>query len=259
MMVRSFYGGLRVYEDNDPEDFLYQRGLTHGTISHGAQYLQPYRSNLPTTYFGPNSGAGLAVMNAGRSSPQRVGVIGLGVGVMAAYSRSGDYYRFYEIDPLVIHLAQTQFTFLKDAKAKVDVVLGDARLSLEREPSQNFDLLAVDAFSSDSVPVHLLTKEALALYFRHLKAAGVLCVQVSNRFLDLSPVVELSAKAIGKQALLIEDDSDEEFSSTSYVLVTGDRLFFERPIFRQRGIAPHRRPGLRTWTDDYSNLFRILK
>src|SRR5262249_28050591 len=149
---------------------------------------------LPTTYYGPNTGVGVAIRSKQKTGRAiRVGVIGLGTGTVAAYGRLGDYYRYYEINPLVLNLARTQFFFLPDCKAKLDVAMGDARLSLERELAQgspeNFDVLAVDAFSSDSIPVHLLTREAMLLYFRHLRDDGILAVHISNRYLNLQPVL----------------------------------------------------------------------
>src|SRR5262249_51887740 len=153
-----------------------------------------------------HSGVGRAIRQVQQSGPARVGVIGLGTGTLAVYGRAGDYFRFYEINPLVLRLARTQFTFLNDCKARLDAALGDARLSLEREAPENFDVLAVDAFSSDAIPVHLLTREAFELYFRHLKSSGVLAVHVSNKHLDLPPVVKLAAVAVGKEARLVDTD-----------------------------------------------------
>jgi spermidine synthase len=190
----------------------------------------------------------------------RVGVIGLGAGTLAAYGRAGDYFRFYEINPLVLRLANTQFTFLKLSKARLDVAMGDARLSLEREQPENFDVLAVDAFSSDAIPVHLLTREAFVLYFRHLKADGVLAVHVSNKHLDLRPVVKLAADSLQKDVRLVdtEDESNDVFGST-WMLVTACRGFFDKPLLRTAAMAVPRSGRVRLWTDDYSNLFRILK
>jgi spermidine synthase len=191
----------------------------------------------------------------------RVGVIGLGTGTLAAYGRPGDTYRFYDINPLVIDIARTQFRFVRESKAKVDTVLGDARLSLEREPPQNYDVLAVDAFSSDAIPVHLLTREAFELYFRHLQPGGVLAVHVSNRHLNLAPVVVLAAESLGKRAAVIENDDDDDnavFGST-WVVVSARQNFFDYR-FILTGTTPAKPiAGLRMWTDDYSNLFQILK
>ncbi len=174
--VRNFYGGLKVSDSGVGREA--ERTLTHGTINHGEQFLAPERRRLATTYYGPNTGVGLAIRSLDPDKPHRIGVIGLGAGTLAAYGRvgAGDRITFYEINPLVIQLARSQFTFLMDSQAKVDIVLGDARLSLERQDPQNYDVLAVDAFSSDSIPVHLLTVEAFQLYFRHLKPDGILAV-----------------------------------------------------------------------------------
>jgi SAM-dependent methyltransferase len=259
VMVRNFYGGLRVIDESSGDPGA-TRKLMHGTINHGEQFLSPALRERPTTYYGPQSGVALAIREAAAGLSERVGVIGLGTGTLASYGRPGDYYRFYEINPLVIRLANTEFTFLRGSKARVDVALGDARLSLEREPAQNFDVLAVDAFSGDSIPVHLLTEEAFALYSRHLKAGGVVAVHVSNKYLDLKPVVQRVAAALGNQARLVDTDDDEDdvFGAT-WILVSGRRDFFEKPPIRDASTALEGQKRLRAWTDDYSNLFQILK
>ena len=260
LMVRNFYGGLKVtdetaYDSDDPV-----RRLMHGTITHGDQYLNPKFQGRPTTYYGPNSGVGRAIRQNQESGPVRVGVIGLGTGTLAAYGRVGDYFRFYEINPLVLRLARTEFTFLKICKARLDVALGDARLSLEREPPENFNVLAVDAFSSDAIPVHLLTREAFVLYFRHLKPDGVLAVHVSNKHLDLTPVVKLAAASLRKDARLVDtEDEENDVFGSSWVLVTSSAGFFDRPLMRTAAVAVPLPQNMRMWTDDYSNLFRILK
>jgi len=259
--VRNFYGGLKVNDTTAENDDEPIRRLTHGTITHGEQYLNPKKQNRPTTYYGANSGVGRAIRQQQETGPVRVGVIGLGAGTLAAYGRAGDYWRFYEINPLVLWLANTQFTFLKNCKARVDVALGDARLSLEREPPEGFDVLAVDAFSSDAIPVHLLTREAFVLYFRHLKANGVLAVHVSNKHLDLEPVVKTAADSLQKQARVVDtddEDNDEVFGAT-WVLVTADGSFFGKPLLGKAAAVIHSPRHVRLWTDDYSNLFRILK
>ncbi len=193
LMARNFYGVLRVTDEVAPsvgtlkgdkqrpvdEDSRFRR-LTNGTISHGLQFLSPARRDQPTSYYSPNSGIGVALTAKAGHGPLRVGVIGLGVGTIAAYGQPGDEYTFYEINPLVVQIAQEDFRFLQDSRAHVSFELGDARLTLERHQSQRFDVLAVDAFSSDSIPVHLITLEAFELYFRHLKPDGLLAVHVSN-------------------------------------------------------------------------------
>jgi hypothetical protein len=260
VMARNFYGGLRVTDATADDSDEPVRRLTHGTITHGEQYLNPKFAGRPTTYYGRNSGVGRAIRQIQESGPVRVGVIGLGTGTLAAYGRAGDYFRFYEINPLVLRLAKTQFTYLQLCKAHVDVALGDARLSLEREQPENFDVIAVDAFSSDAIPIHLLTREAFVLYFRHLKETGVLAVHVSNKHLDLTPVVKLAAVSLQKDVRLVdtEDEPDDVFGST-WMLVTGAPNYFQQPLMRTAAIAVPRSDSVRLWTDDYSNLFRILK
>jgi hypothetical protein len=260
LMVRNFYGGLRVTDSGDLGKGDAKRTLVHGTVTHGLQMLAPELRRRPTTYYGKQSGVGLAIENCRRSG-ERVGVIGLGVGTLASYGRPGDYYRFYEINPLVIQVARREFSYLNDCPAKLDVVLGDARLSLEREPRQNFDVLAVDAFSSDSIPVHLLTREAFSLYFGHLKREGVLAVHISNTHLDLAPVVQSLAAALHKEALLFdtEDDDAQETYGATWVLLAGQPEVLRNPAFQHTGSPLKPRPGLRLWTDDYSNLFQILR
>jgi spermidine synthase len=267
LMVRNFYGGLKVHDSGPLTDLDSTRGLTHGTINHGEQFLNPARTAKPTTYYGPDTGVGLAVRSKQATGPVRLGVIGLGTGTMAAYGRAGDYIRFYEINPLVYRMSvpadpdvPPQFTFVRRSQAIVDVAMGDARLSLEREAPQNFDVLAVDAFSSDSIPVHLLTKEAMALYFRHLKPDGILAVHISNRYLDLEPVVEGESRALNKVARVVDTDdvTEEDVFAATWVLVTSPQTGFA-PLVEDASNAAKATRKVRTWTDDYSNLFQILK
>ena len=259
--VRNFYGALRVRDSGDPSQFDATRTLTHGTINHGEQLLFPARKDLPTTYYGPNTGVGVAIREKQKKGAIRVGVIGLGTGTIAAYGRLGDYYRFYEINPLVKRLATSEFTFVPDSKAKVEVAMGDARLSLEREANENFDVLAVDAFSSDSIPVHLLTKEAMELYYRHLKKPdGILAVHISNRFLDLQPVLagETGATRMEARTVDTEDDESQDVFGATWVLITFPAPGFDNAELN--GSTPiETKRTVRLWTDDYSNLFRILK
>ena len=260
LTVRNFYGALKVRDNGPASDLNATRTLTHGTINHGEQFLNPARRDLPTTYYGPNTGIGVAIREKGKTKALRVGVIGLGTGTLAAYGRQGDYFRFYEINPLVLKIARTEFTFLGDCKAKLDVAMGDARLSLEREAPEHFDVLAVDAFSSDSIPVHLLTREAMQVYFRHLNPDGVLAVHVSNRYLDLAPVVAGEARASGKLARLVDtddDDSQDVFGATWVLLTAPATGFGKEELSSSSEIKSTRH--VRLWTDDYSNLFQILR
>jgi SAM-dependent methyltransferase len=260
LSVRNFYGALRVRDSQPPTDFDATRTLTHGTINHGEQFLNPARRDLPTTYYGPNTGVGVAIQEKQKIGAIRVGVIGLGTGTISAYGRLGDYYRFYEINPLVLRLAHTEFTFVPDCKAKLDVAMGDARLSLEREQPENFDVLAVDAFSSDSIPVHLLTLEAMGVFYRHLKPDGILAVHISNRYLDLEPVLDGLTKATGKVARVVdtEDDPTQDVFGATWILVTSPASGFSESVISRSAEIESRRT-VRLWTDDYSNLFQILK
>jgi len=259
LRVRNFYAALRVKQFSNWLKEPY-RTLYHGKIEHGAQYVNPPASLLPTTYYGPDSGAGRA-LNQCCDGWKRVGVIGLGAGTLAAYGQPGDYFRFYDINPQVLKIAQTSFSYLRNAQAKVDVIMGDARLSLESEPPQNFDVLAVDAFSGDAIPVHLLTKEAMALYARHLKPDGILAIHTSNTFLNLPPVVQLLADDAGYSTRMItnEDNHRKLIDASDWVLVTRNKQFLEQldsSTFMEPIEMP---PHLRLWTDDYNNLFRILR
>jgi len=260
---RSFYGVLRVKEYGIIGEESHMRRLVHGAIMHGEQYLHESQRNKPTTYYYPESGVGAAIASVGER-PARVGVIGLGAGTIATYGRPGDVYRFYEIDERVIEVAMREFTYLRDSKAKIELSLGDARLALEREKGQRFDVLAVDAFSSDAIPVHLITREALGVYLKHLAPDGIVAFHVSNRFLDLIPVVARLALEHGAHVMLVRDDPDEEEdpkrSRTDWVLVSRDPAAFKRPEIAERNPEEiEDRTDWRTWTDDYSNLIQILK
>jgi len=262
LSLRNFYGVLRVRDISESEEDTAVRRLIHGTINHGEQLMDPKRRDQPTTYYGPYSGLGRGLDFLQKRGPVRVAVIGLGAGVTASYCRAGDVFRFYDINPLALSIASTWFTFLRDCKADHQVLLGDARLTLEAQTGQQYDLMAIDAFSSDAIPVHLLTREAFTLYFRHLKPNGILAVHVSNRYLDLIPVVSRNARDFGKAAVDVDDEDEEEdyFSNSDWVLVASDPAMFRDPAFKSSSVKPATyRANLRPWTDDYSNLFQILK
>jgi SAM-dependent methyltransferase len=261
MMLRNFYSVVRTRDDTTPVRF---RSMVHGGIVHGGQLLDPELRFHPSSYFGPTSGYGRLFASL-PDRPRRVGVIGLGAGSMVAYARAGDTFRFYEINPQVLELARREFTFLTDSPATVEVVLGDGRLSLEREPGHQFDVLAMDAFSGDSIPMHLLTREAMAIYLRHLKPGGVLAFQATNRFIDIAPVVASLAQEHGLTAVLISDapqsteGADYWLSGTDQILVTSDRALLESEQIRSVGKTLVPPPDFRVWTDDYNNLWRVLK
>ncbi len=261
LMMRNFYSAVLTRDDPAPVPF---RSLVHGGIIHGGQLLDSELRFEPSSYFGPNSGYGRLFASL-PDRPRRVGVIGLGAGSLVAHAREGDTFRFYEINPQVVELARREFTFLGESPATVEVALGDGRLSLEREPSQNFDVLAMDAFSGDSIPMHLLTREAMAIYMRHLAADGVLAFQATNRFIDIAPVVAGLAAEYGLTAVLISDTPQDReganywLSATDQILVTSNRRLLQSDRIREAGKVLAVQPGFRIWTDDYNNLFRILK
>jgi protein-L-isoaspartate O-methyltransferase len=258
-MVRDFYGTLRTKDVALGDSDESVRRLIHGVILHGEQYLKPERRNSPTTYYGPESGVAIAIKNTHQEN-QRVGVIGLGTGTLAVWGKPGDDYHFYDINPQVVDIAQSEFTYLKDSKAKTAISLGDARLSLEREAPHEFDVLVVDAFSSDSIPVHLITKEAMAVYLKHIKPDGAIVFHVTNRFLKLAPVVKQLADELGLYTALIIDDADEtEFSKTDWVIVTRDKALVDKEAIARKTTEVDVIPGLRPWTDDFNNLYQILK
>ncbi|HSF21911.1 MAG TPA: fused MFS/spermidine synthase [Burkholderiales bacterium] len=259
VMTRNFYGTLRVKDIGADTEQAAVRRLMHGVIMHGEQYLAPARRREPTTYYGETSGVARAI-KALDGSALRVGVVGLGTGTLALFGRPGDVYRFYEINPQVVEIANSEFTFLSDSGARIEHVLGDARLAMEREPPQNYDVLVIDAFSSDSIPVHLITSEALAVYARHTKPGGVIAFHVTNRFLDLAPVVKRIADGHGLHAALISDDAEEsDLARTDWVLVTRDKALLEHPEIAKFTSEIETVRELREWTDDFNNLFRILK
>jgi SAM-dependent methyltransferase len=252
---------LKVVDTGTHEDRNSQRILSHGSINHGAQFLQPLRRREPIAYYSPDSGVGLAIRSRYSSNPLRVGIIGLGAGIIAAYGRTGDVYRFYEINPLVVKIARTDFTYLRDSRAEVEVILGDGRLSLEKEPQQNYDVLIVDAFSGDAIPVHLLTREALQLYLSHLKKDGILALHATNRYIDLKPVIRRLSEKGGMEAIAVKTGGNPETGATpaEWVLLSAAGETLEKPPLRGAGKALPRTPDVHMWTDDYSSLFRLFK
>jgi SAM-dependent methyltransferase len=252
-LERNFYGPL------DVQDTPIIRTLSNGNIVHGREYVSPGLYSEPISYYSRGSGVGTALIELGKNGPLHVGAIGLGAGAVAGYARPGDTYRFYEINPAVADIATRFFHYLEYCENACEVVLGDARLSLEREEPQQFDLLAVDAFSGDSIPAHLLTREAFDLYWRHLKPGGVLAVHTSNAYIDLPPVVALAAERGGKIARSITGPGDDvSIDPSQWILVTANPAFFSGPLLgnANRIAVP---PDLRAWTDDYSNLWRSMR
>lgn len=257
--VRNFYGVLSVRDSggSGPDRV---RALLHGRVNHGEQFLSQDRRRRPLAYYAPGSGVELALRVAQRQ-PRRVGIVGLGAGTVAAYARQGDIFRFYEINPLVIDIARKEFSYLSDSKGTIEIVEGDGRLALEKERVGTFDMLVLDAFSGDSVPVHLLTLEAFTHYFRLLKPNGVLTIHVTNTYLDLAALVAQSMVENGKRHVMIQSapDSTGHVFAADWILAAADDRFLGAPEIAQTGKPVVLREGLKPWTDDYSNLVKILR
>ena len=265
VMERDFYGVVRTRDFSEPVPY---RTMYHGGIMHGGQLLGEKYRNVPADYFSPNSGYGrvFASLDAIRpTEPRSVGVIGLGAGVLAAYGRQGDGMVFYEISPRVVDIARREFTLMADSGAKIEVVMGDGRLSLEREAPRRYDVLGIDAFSGDSIPMHLITREAMAQYVRHIKEDGVIVFQATNRFVDLPPVIKRLAAEFGMQAVLVSDYPENAkdyrywYSSTDQVIVTRNRAVLEAAPLKAGATPIEEIKGLPVFTDAHHNLIRILK
>jgi hypothetical protein len=257
--ARNFYGVVSVRERDRDDPARHRVTLWHGRIRHGTQFVDPARSRRPTAYYAEESGVGRALLRLRERGPARVGVIGLGIGTLAAYARPGDSYRFYEINPEVVRMAQSHFTYLRECRGRSEILLGDARLTLENEPPQGFQLLALDAFSGDAVPAHLLTREAFQVYMKHLAPGGVIAVNITNSYLSLAPVVRGEARACGLQTIRVSTPEDEarlvDFSD--WMLLTADEgLVKAIPSLP----PPDARDDFQVplWTDARSDLFAIL-
>ena len=266
VMERDFYGVVRTRDRPEPVPY---RAMYHGAIMHGGQLLGENYRNTPADYFGPTSGYGRVFAALRELEPSRtrdIGVIGLGAGVIASYGRPGDTLVFYEISPRVVDIAKREFTFLKDTAAKTSLVMGDGRLSLEREAPKGYDVLGIDAFSGDSIPMHLITREAMALYAKHIKPDGVIVFQATNRYVDLPPVIKRLAAELGFEAVLVSDYPEEDQngagywrSSTDQVLVTRNKALLASSHLKEAATPIEDRKDLPTFTDAHHNLLRILK
>jgi SAM-dependent methyltransferase/MFS family permease len=265
VMERDFYGVVRTADHETPIPY---RAMYHGPIMHGGQLLGDAFRNTPADYFGPGSGYGRvfdSLRQINPKKPLRVGVIGLGAGVIASWMKPGDALVFYEISPRVVDIAHREFTFLNDSSAKIEIVLGDGRLSLEREPPRQYDVMGIDAFSGDSIPMHLVTREAMALYIKHLKPDGVIVFQATNRFIDLLPVVKRLASEFGFEAVNIADDPESGdgpeywYSATDQVIVTRNAKLLAWPRIADAAEEIEERKSLPIFTDSHHNLLRILK
>jgi len=259
--LRSFYGSLRVTQTFAAPNTGVMRTLYHGTIQHGIQIFNDELRTRPTSYYAEDSGVGLALRFCCVGRARRIGAVGLGVGTIAAYGQAGDTIAFYEIDPLVERLARARFTYLRESRAQVSVILGDARLSMERQPPQDYDVLVLDAFTGDAVPVHLLTREALADYRRHLKPGGVLAFHISSQYVDLAPELAAQARAAGMAAFRARSPANDalgEFAA-DWVLMSSDPAFFKQPqiAVAAQPLAPA--PGIAAWTDDFNSLLPLIR
>jgi len=263
---RNFYGVIRIVERHVGRKKRYRK-MMHGNIKHGLQFWNIKLRNKTTTYYSRKSGVGLAF----RYHPSKLegkgikaGILGLGVGTLAAYSGKNDHFRFYEINQVVTDMAKKHFTFLKDAKGKLEIVMGDGRIKMERElkntGSLNYDIMVIDAFSGDAVPIHLLTKEAFELYFKHLKKDGILAIHISNRYLKLENVVYGIASSLNKKIIYIKTRKKrrKRVSRSTWILITDNEAFINnRKVTKYISRRPKTLEKV-LWTDDFSNLVRVL-
>ena len=257
---RNFYGVLQVRDQTDDDDTnKHRRGMFHGSILHGTQFLVEDKKDLPTTYYGKKSGVGLVMQHHRTGQGRRVGVVGLGVGTLAAYGQKDDCLRFYEINCLVIRMAKQYFTFLKNSESQTEMVLGDARLSLEHEEPQNYDILVLDAFSGDAIPTHLLTREAALLYKQNLRDDGILCIHISNLHFDLRPVVQGLANDIGMHSACIQAmPEDDQGTNLCHWMLLSKQPIPEDIVSRAEKINEPAESEL-LWTDEWSNLLSVLR
>jgi hypothetical protein len=261
LALRNFYGSLRVRQSLSAYPGSTMRTLTNGTIQHGTQIFSADLRKTPTTYYAEDSGVGLALRYCCQGTARNIGVIGLGVGTIAAYGQHVDRIRFYEINPAVTPIAQNLFSYLRESGARVSIVEGDARSSLSREQPQNFDVLVVDAFSGDAIPLHLLTAQAMDLYKRHLAPGGILAFHISNQHVDLEPEIALLAKDAGMDARRVSSLANEErgeFNAT-WMLVTENASFFAQPGVASQIRTPAEDTRVHLWTDDYSSLLPLVR
>jgi hypothetical protein len=264
-MHRNFYGVVRVREyGSAAQPTVHRRTLAHGGILHGEQYIAPERRRLPTSYYTASSGIGrlLGTLQAEGTPMMQVGLVGLGTGTLATYGRAGDRYTFFEIDPAIVDTARRHFSFLGDSAAAIDVIVGDGRLQLQNEPAGRFHVLAIDAFSGDSIPVHLLTREAIALYVSRLRDDGVVALHVSNRYLNLKPVVRRIAEDLALHVLYINDperEAEPTHASSDWILLSKSPRVLDLPALRDQGTELPDADARHLWTDAFSNVARVIR
>jgi hypothetical protein len=265
--TRSYFGIYSVSTRWDDRARL----LTHGTTLHGIQNLDPEITHQPTSYYARRSGVGLTLDNAdalfGRGA--NVAVIGLGTGTLACYARPGQSWRFFEIDPVMVEVARRHFTFLSACKPDADIVLGDARLTMAKQPQGHFHIIAVDAFSSDSVPMHLLTREALEVYGRAMHPDGIVLFHISNRYLDLQPVIASNAEALGWESAMLQFAPDEEEEARNetvsvWIALSSNPATIERLLDASGEAKFHwsvveGREGFAGWSDEYASILPLIK
>jgi SAM-dependent methyltransferase len=255
--TRNFYGTLQVVDSGAGDDAI--RSLYNGKILHGIQYLDSSRSRTAIAYYPPDSGIGLAMRRLPHSQPWRVSVVGLGTGTLALYGRSGDGFRFYDINPAVIDVAWHDFRYLSESAAKIETLQADGRLGLQREAAHSLNMIALDAFSGDSIPVHLLTREAFQTYFEKLAPGGVVVIHVTNRYLDIPSVVASLAADLRKPLIAVHNSQDAQrhIQAADWAILAERREdLAELEPFANGSVSPRKAP---VWTDDYSNLFEILR
>ncbi|NCC21998.1 MAG: hypothetical protein EOM26_05995 [Alphaproteobacteria bacterium] len=260
---RNFFGIVRITQSED----LGIRKMTHGTTVHGAQPLAEDFRLVPITYYSPFGALGdvYKVFEQNRPAPYRIGAIGLGVGSISCYGREGDAYDYFEIDPDIAEIAQDPafFTYLRDCPPEYDIHIGDGRVQIARMPDNSYDMIVLDAFSSDNIPVHLLTIEAFELYRDKLKPGGVIAINISNRYMDLKPVVAANARDAGMTALFRFTrhgklaNSEIMYSAVMFAVVT-DNADIQVDLRQKGWTAPIELFGERAWTDDYANLLKVI-
>ncbi len=266
--ARNFYGVLRVSDDNKNSKYRF-RNLLHGDIMHGGQFMEKEYNRLPIGYYGPSSGIGLALTEHPSRTDSvkkgiKVGMIGLGVGCISIYGNEKDVFRYYEINPLVEVMARKYFTYLKDSKFRTDVIISDGRTALERElketGSQQFDVLAIDAFTGDMIPTHLLTKEAIELYLKHLKDDGILVFNITNKYLNLFSVLEGQSKSLNMPLYFFQQAPDQSGLTLAYwALLTKNEKFINKEIVKKNIVSFNSQdyPTI-FWTDDYSSILPLI-
>lgn len=258
--IRNFFGVIKIKE-LDRTNVNHRIQMDHGTTVHGFQFMSPGKRSFKTAYYGTTSGVGIVLSSFKSTQMRRVGLIGLGVGTLASYGNEGDKFKYYEINPAVVATAKAHFSYLADSNADVEIILGDARLSLEREVSNSFDIITLDAFSSDAIPVHLMTLEAFKLYLHHIAHDGIIVIHISNNHLDLAPVISAISANLGLMGVMVRDAGNAQFGSflSTYIILARDGAAIKNLPFKQASISslPISHNDY-LWRDDYNNLFSIL-